>query len=371
MVSYHFDETVRRSSLSKASTSRRVPGCENQGNSTPGDVERRAPNKVRLFQVDKSYKICAVTLLIMALAVTPVLGALGPGEADAELHKLLQNETKPYPSGAKLLGYLEGKKPAGKIKFIDARGNDDAVTTRNKELRRAALITHIMLVVEQKGWTIAAMEGNWTREQDSSFIAYVAANYLKFINLKEFIANFDKRRARATSTRPLQRTHRGVASQQNATAAAAAVSPEDDEGSWDEAEAAFAYSYTQALQQLRQLSSASLDQLSRHDLLDGVFEDADPSDLPQEYIGGEKCGPHEEAAGPSSDSSPKTKESKRMGAVAPPKFTKKVTRTKESERMDAAAPQSKRMGATAPSKRSARDDIIRVFKLRSSENQLV
>jgi hypothetical protein len=74
MVSYHFDETVRRSSLPKAATSRRVPGCENQGNTTPGDVERRAPNKVRLFQVNKSYKICAVTLLIMALAVTPVLG---------------------------------------------------------------------------------------------------------------------------------------------------------------------------------------------------------------------------------------------------------------------------------------------------------
>jgi len=65
MVSY---ETHRLSTTSWC-----VPGCKNQGNPTPGGVERRAPNKVRLFQVNKSYKICAVTLLIMALSVTPTL----------------------------------------------------------------------------------------------------------------------------------------------------------------------------------------------------------------------------------------------------------------------------------------------------------
>lgn len=76
MVSYHFDETVRQSSLSKAPTSRRVPGCENQGNSTPDDVERRAPNKVHLFQVKMtlSSKFCAVVTLL-SMILTPALGS--------------------------------------------------------------------------------------------------------------------------------------------------------------------------------------------------------------------------------------------------------------------------------------------------------
>jgi len=210
MVSYHFDETVRRSSLPKAATSRRVPGCENQGNTTPGDVERRAPNKVRLFQVNKSYKICAVTLLIVALSVTPALGA---SEADL-LQKLLEN--KPYPNMKQCRDYIESGGDSEEV-LVPEDGTDTglwqsarvintmspAETPANEGLR-SALINYIRDLVgknlEKPSQLVAIIEDGNFANMGNSYIARVASNYLKFIHEYTSIAK-PKRRGNRKSRR--------------------------------------------------------------------------------------------------------------------------------------------------------------------------
>jgi len=79
-------ETVRCSSLSKLSTSRRELGCKKQGNPTPGGVSQRASKKVHRFQVNTTQGRQLVKLTALMLFISPSMGVTKPWENE-ELFK--------------------------------------------------------------------------------------------------------------------------------------------------------------------------------------------------------------------------------------------------------------------------------------------
>jgi len=115
MVSH---ETARRSNLSKFSTSQCELGCKNQGNPTPGDVSRRAPNKVHPFQMNKFRKqrniaiitIFAVQLFVLTMATENK--TLSDSERMAKrLHGMQQNTQPQHSSQKNQAGGTEGMVP--------------------------------------------------------------------------------------------------------------------------------------------------------------------------------------------------------------------------------------------------------------------